>query len=361
MKRVIDYKLGEQGGMYYMPCCNTFCRQKPKVERGHKKFSKDCLLTLLGEEVKSQAIAFKKQQRKLNKTIDRYEFLKLFRQKAMSFFKDKAALEWVGDFIETLPKKDGCFQLPLFKTKAFSRCLGIRHPVDSTDPLRFKVDLVDFELYQTESRTPSPRRDQARFVKSSQKKNKKLKIQFNDRSKKPTENPEKRRFFDLGPKVFHSDSSSKNFEVNSPRDPQQTIGFFQGARLSQSIFELQNQKTAKNVRPVFMKNFDSSSSSFIPADVSSLSRRILDPATQEVDLDSQASSNGDKVKQNLDSRRYTISEKDHLQRPKIVQNKEKYEERKKQGNIAWSNADQIQKNRAFHQMMNNMDRKTRSS
>ena len=64
IRRVITRTLNIESGMNYMPCCNSFSDFKPKEEQGHKQVTNDCLLVLLGKEGKSQAITFKKQERK---------------------------------------------------------------------------------------------------------------------------------------------------------------------------------------------------------------------------------------------------------------------------------------------------------
>ena len=183
MRRVIKYILGQSTGLYYMPCCNSFSFLKPKEDQGHKQVTNNCLLLLLGEEIKSQAIAFKKQEREKNKMVSWIEFLRLFRSKVLPFFKEKTPLEWVGGFIENLPKKNGCFQLPLIKQKPFLKCPGPCPLFKQGHPLLFKVDLVtshsdSHSMLSPTSSPAEPRRTHSRYTKSSKKKNKKLKTHF---------------------------------------------------------------------------------------------------------------------------------------------------------------------------------------
>ena len=182
MRRVVKYILGNTGGMCYMPCCNSFSDRKPKEGHGHKEVTTDCLLLLLGEEIKSKSIAFKNQERQKNKMISQNEFLRLFRPKILPFFKDKTPLEWIGAFIERLPKKDGCFRLPLIKNKPFPKCPGACPLEKSNKALQFKVDLLNPppKATQTNTLNPSPPslRKNPRYTQSSKKTNKKLKEHF---------------------------------------------------------------------------------------------------------------------------------------------------------------------------------------
>ena len=225
MRRIIVSILGSKEVFYYMPCCNSFSYHKPKEGQGHKQVNSDCLLLLLGEQERYEVRAFKKQQRQQNKSISWKEFLKLLRPKLTSYLKKKSPLEWVGHFIEGLPQKDGCFQLPLIKCKPFETCPGSCPLLSVGKPLEFKVDLTtknpEFD-FQAAPHSPShsqPRRTHSRYTKSSKKKqssNKRLKTQFlSSKKKQSLSNDQTSKIsYDLPPPIFiESQEPSEHLEA----------------------------------------------------------------------------------------------------------------------------------------------------
>ena len=238
MRRVVKTQLWKTGAFHYMPCCNTFSERKPKAENGHKQVTNDCLLLLLGEEVKSQVLTFKKQERKKSLMVSSTEFKKLFQSKILPFFKDKTPLEWVGGFIESLPKKEGCFQLPLIKNKPFFQCPGLGAHSVFGKPLQFKVDLMSHEPDWNSLRKPSSpsncRRTELRFTKPpKKKKNKRLKTQV--------------------PQTFlESQSSSEDFGIKRKHEhPQKSIFRFQASPQIAQNFKMRNENMTNFEGPLF--------------------------------------------------------------------------------------------------------------
>ena len=267
IKRVVVRILGAKGVFYYMPCCNSFSYHKPKEEQGHKNVNSDCLLLLLGEKGKSQVMAFKKQQSRQNKSISLNEFLKLLRPKFTLYLKNKSSLEWVGHFIEGLPQKDGCFQLPLIKNKPFETCPGSCPLFIVSNPLKFKVDLTikgpDNQELKNQSPSISPsKKKQKSITKSSTKNRKKLKLEFMSETK---DRPRPLSFNTLLQSRWSESDSSSHASEASNQKPHPKISSFEPTPATQMNFNLWSNQTANHKGPLFSENVLTGSNFFTPS------------------------------------------------------------------------------------------------
>ena len=281
MRRVVKRRLVKLG-MNYMPCCNTFSEQKPKAEHDHKQVTNDCLLLLLGEEVKTQALAFKKDERKKNNILSRTAFRKFFSPKILPFFKDKTPLEWVGGFIESLPKKDGCFQLPLIKRKPFPKCPGLGPISTLVQPLRFKVDLFwkenDSSQAKKDHYSPTtPRRSLPRFIKKKRSSGKKLKKEFLSERKNQKRTLDPRAVL---PSTPPKPATTRGPSSSHPEQPALLkISTFEPSPATRINFQQWSQETANHLGPLFKEFIDSDLSSMAGGSSSNESK-IEDPSSQ---------------------------------------------------------------------------------
>ena len=255
LKRVVIYQLNHRRTLYYTTCCNTFSVKKPSEKQGHKKIISDYLLLLLGEKEKSKAITLRKGVRKQKKFKDQKELRKHLKPLLLSHFANEASLSHLNKFIEGLPQRDGCFQLPLVKKRRFSSCSGPCPLLKSEKPLKFKVDLVrdDVNLNQKEtpcsSPSPSPQREKSIFTKSSQKNNsnKKAKTDFISAKKSfPVSNASSN---DLPPPIFlESKSSRARDEIEDENAPKNEITSFERSTTPRPNLKLllaKNQEQSK--------------------------------------------------------------------------------------------------------------------
>ena len=142
IRRILIYKLLRSANWRYLPCCCVFSRQKPTGE-GHKDTKINPLDFLLEEDEKNKALDFKsKLKKKYSSHPQKKDLAKVAKAEVFSFFKTELKLGKLTKLIEDLPRKDGCFYLPLCKEKYTDDCPGCSLFLNpGAPPLKFKVDL----------------------------------------------------------------------------------------------------------------------------------------------------------------------------------------------------------------------------
>ena len=225
-------------------------------------------------------MAFKKQQRRQNKSISLNEFLKLLRPQLTPYFKKKSPLEWVGHFIEGLPQKDGCFHLPLIKQKPFETCPGSCPFQSSGKALTFKVDLVN-ENENTQKtnlvNTPNPAlnpsqnplRQKQRYIRSSKKSgSKRLKICSQSKSQKErtsNQRPTSKFNYDVLFPGFGSSISKFQTKAESAK-PHKDCSKPSFATLAN--FKAWNEQTSNHRGPLFNEESNLDDRSFLASNIS---------------------------------------------------------------------------------------------
>ena len=173
IKEVIVYSLGWSCRYYFTPCCHSFSITKPTSEQGHKGIVSDCLLLLLGEEEKFEALDYRFKLRERYQLLDKCDFFNMVKWPLLAYVKKRVKLTKLKEFIESLPRRDGCFQFPLIKNKPFRICPGCSPIPNPPEPLEFKVDLVcDDPAINDQIKQPSSKLSQKpkrRLKKLSQK------------------------------------------------------------------------------------------------------------------------------------------------------------------------------------------------
>ena len=175
----------------YLPCCNTFCRQKP-TGVGHHGVKWNPLLFLLNEEERSKVLTFKKKLRLKNSSLSPKDFHILAKPELLNYIKAELELKKLREIITALPQKDDCFHLPLITERFTDDCPGpcpLAHPDQQLD---FKVDLytigpVDIAQDQVKSPKPSKSQKRTKVTTSGENHLKKLKIK---NEPNPTRNQE---------------------------------------------------------------------------------------------------------------------------------------------------------------------------
>ena len=153
INRVLIRKILHGSNWSYMPCCNVFSQNKP-TGRGHRGVKYNPLLFLLEEHERSKVLTFKKKLKlKLNSArLSETKFYNLARPQLFAYLKAEIGLKKLSKLIEDLPRKDGCFHLPLMMNKYRDDCPGSCPLAQSEESFDFKVDLVSIEISEIDQK-----------------------------------------------------------------------------------------------------------------------------------------------------------------------------------------------------------------
>ena len=143
-KIVLVSKVIRSDSWSYLACCNNFSCRNP-TGRGHKGGMENPLFFLLEKEERSKVLTFKENFLSKNSQVPKKARLNLLRHELFAFMKTQLELKNIKRFIESLPKKDGCFHLPLCRATYSDDCPGHCPLAKSHEPLDFKVDLISIE------------------------------------------------------------------------------------------------------------------------------------------------------------------------------------------------------------------------
>ena len=172
--------------MYYCPKYNQFIRRKPETEEVDF-INFNPLKAFLDKNQESEVLAFRKEVKKKNENgaVLGEGLIKILTSELEDFFKLRAPLKKMDDFISSLPQKQGCFQFPVSKFKLNTSLEESLVLLDKNGLLKFKVDLVGYGslVYSgNRSYSSSPvrtRKISSKEIRSNQKKsNKKLKVEY---------------------------------------------------------------------------------------------------------------------------------------------------------------------------------------
>ena len=173
IKRIIIKKILSSVNWSYLPCCNIFCRSKP-TGSGHHGARWNPFLFLLNEKETSKVLTFKKKLRQKNRSLSLTNFKYVARPEIFKFIKAELELKKLHELIEELPRKCGCFHLPLAIQQDKDECPGPSPLLAKGAKLDFKVDLVSIEVDQVNANLVSEQIKSSGKRKKPQNKTKEL-------------------------------------------------------------------------------------------------------------------------------------------------------------------------------------------
>ena len=153
--RMLINKFIHSQNFCYSPCCNVFSLYRPPG-KGHKGIKHNPFLYLLDNEERAKVNTFKKILLVKHASVPKKQLKAVLKPEGLNFFFNKLKMRKLRKFIEDLPKKEGCFHLPLVKERYKHDCPGPSPLLRSGCFLDFKVDLftIKIELDQLKEKPP---------------------------------------------------------------------------------------------------------------------------------------------------------------------------------------------------------------
>ena len=268
IKKVLIGKMVKGDNWTYLPCCNSFSRQKPQGS-GHKGTKWNPLLFLLEEPERTKVLTFKKKLRlKLtNSAVPKKEHKNVMRAKLLTYIKAEIELKKLREITKGLPLKDNCFHLPLIVEKSKEDCPGMCPLLLSKEPLDFKVDLVTidpvFSDDQLDFSSPSTIQKQPKGKGSGGKHLKRLKVcsqpgQGNRQQEKPhtypTLPPISQEYF----QKFPFTDSKRGKQEDSQAQDGKVLGIFGLSPGTRANFEVWSKQTESHKGSLFDESRSSS-------------------------------------------------------------------------------------------------------
>ena len=179
IKRILISKILKGTNWSFLPCCNVFCGSKP-TGAGHRGVKWNPLLFLLEEQERSKVLTFKKKLRMKHRTLSQTNFQHLGWPLLFHFIKAEMELKKLKKIIDDLPRKDGCFHLPLMISNFNDDCPGPSPLLETGAKFDFMVDLVTLNLQ--EEILDAEALENSQLLKQGKSKNKQLKNQTRKQS-----------------------------------------------------------------------------------------------------------------------------------------------------------------------------------
>ena len=179
LKRIIIPKIVRGGNWSYSPCCQVFSRKNPSG-RGHQGVKMNAFQFLLGGSEASKARAFKQKLAVEKNSTKKKDFESELKSKLFIYFKTGSRLNKLRMLIDELPRKSGCFYLPLIKQKYEDDCPGHSLFLKPGVNLGFKVNLVSISLDDCYPPTQVP--EVFRLEEKSEVEKKEVKKQEHDKN-----------------------------------------------------------------------------------------------------------------------------------------------------------------------------------